>query len=967
MKSTLRILLVVFGLFWTLSFNAQNLVTNGSFENYWQCPNGLSNITKCWWRQPISHIGSADYFHACATSTANDVPNNIFGSSLAAQGDAYVGGYCMLGYTGSYAAYREYVMDTLTQPLVAGQQYIVSFQYRLGDNARYATDDLGFWLSSAHPTMTGTPNYGALGVTPTSHNASGNYLTNNNAWATYADTITASGGETYITIGSFNALPAGILYNTSASISGAYMYYDDVWVEEYMGIGGDSNICEGDSAIIYAYLEESFFWVESSQPNNVISTLDTIVVWPTVNSTYYCIGDSTGDTFSWDVNIVTFPSNFVGDDTTVCDGDTVMRVINLPQYTFAWSDGSTDSALITADSGYHHLTIEQYGCEAVDTFLVEFYPFPSLSLGNDTSICSYDSITVTTGLGGTVSYLWSTGSIQPTISVSDSAVVWVAVTNQFCTRADTMQVSVFPEVTIDLGLDEDVCYDPDSSITPVASFTQNASSYSWSTGQSTPTISVTLSGTYTVTASGNGCVAEDSVEITFHTDPDFNLGVDTSYCEGDTVALTINLDPATHTFFWNNGSIKQTQMVHSGSQGGYWAQASNGICAMRDTIYVDQFVPMNLDLPEFYMACEGDIISIIPNTNVNLSYNWNTGSTSKILQVGSNGTYFLTVTDGFCFESDQTSALFFDYPEISIGNDTITCGPSELTFEAISNISSVNFKWYNGSISAKHTTYIDRDQTIWAKAVNEVCSTTDSIYITLEEPPTVQVIDDTLLCEGKTAKVTAKGSDEYSYKWSNGIEGKRFETTEPGTYVLLVNDSVCTSEYDVLVTDFVVPTFEITGPEYICLGEQIELDASTPGIMHYRWFDGNIGPTHQVTDFGYYSVEGWHACGIVNDTIFIEDCECFIHFPTAFRPTPEGVNKTFGPKVDCEFEDFKFTIYNRWGEIIYKSEVSNESWDGTYLNEAVPAGAYGWMVEYKAIKKGQEFQNVKHGTVIVLR
>jgi gliding motility-associated-like protein len=76
----------------------------------------------------------------------------------------------------------------------------------------------------------------------------------------------------------------------------------------------------------------------------------------------------------------------------------------------------------------------------------------------------------------------------------------------------------------------------------------------------------------------------------------------------------------------------------------------------------------------------------------------------------------------------------------------------------------------------------------------------------------------------------------------------------------------------------------------------------------------------------------------------------FISFiPNVFTPNGDGINEGFGPK-GIEFNrEYKFTIYNRWGEIVFYTEDPNETWDGQYHNKLCPIGVYIYKIDLRDI------------------
>ena len=106
--------------------NAQNLVSNSSFETYSACPSALAQVANATsWIQPTG--GTSDYYNTCGTTLAVQVPVNNFGTQSSNTGNAYVG---LFAYH-FFIDYREYIQIQLTAPLVAAQTYNFSMYVSL--------------------------------------------------------------------------------------------------------------------------------------------------------------------------------------------------------------------------------------------------------------------------------------------------------------------------------------------------------------------------------------------------------------------------------------------------------------------------------------------------------------------------------------------------------------------------------------------------------------------------------------------------------------------------------------------------------------------------------------------------------------------------------------------------------------------------------------------------------------------
>lgn len=123
-----------FILFFPAFLNAQNLVPNGSFEDYISCPEYLDGMEFVeHWYKSILYPGldyylnpSPDYFHECALNPIAGVPDNVIGNQMAHEGVAYSGLYT---YEEVSPDYREVMGVSLISALIPGQTYYCSMYY----------------------------------------------------------------------------------------------------------------------------------------------------------------------------------------------------------------------------------------------------------------------------------------------------------------------------------------------------------------------------------------------------------------------------------------------------------------------------------------------------------------------------------------------------------------------------------------------------------------------------------------------------------------------------------------------------------------------------------------------------------------------------------------------------------------------------------------------------------------------
>jgi PKD repeat protein len=175
------------------------------------------------------------------------------------------------------------------------------------------------------------------------------------------------------------------------------------------------------------------------------------------------------------------------------------------------------------DGNYAVTVSNAGGCSGFDIIHATFKPSPSANLADDTAGCG--SVVLDAGNPG-ATYLWSTGAITRTINVTSSGVYSVRVTGagaDACFRDDTSSVTIQTAPVVDLGVPSmDIC-----ESNPVVLDAGNpGSTYLWSTGATSQTITVSLEAIYSVVVTNAaGCSASDSVIVINKPAPisDFNV------------------------------------------------------------------------------------------------------------------------------------------------------------------------------------------------------------------------------------------------------------------------------------------------------------------------------------------------------------------------------------------------------------------------------------------------------------
>lgn len=263
-----------------------------------------------------------------------------------------------------------------------------------------------------------------------------------------------------------------------------------------------------------------------------------------------------------------FPNLYLGNDTTICLGDSLFIKAN-NGISYLWNDSSSASSLLVKTAGNYYVTIlNQNGCPASDTINIQNFSPYSVSLGNDTAICENNSITLSPA-NNFSTYLWSNNLTTSSISVSASGSYSVEVSDiNGCKGFDTIAITVNPVPKFDLGSDTSFCGGNAIFINAPPGYII----YKWSNGATGDSIQITSTATYSLTAvDSNGCTAIDSISAEEMPLPVVSFMAN-NVCEGDEVMFSNLSTSGTYSWsFGDNNFSSAPNPVYTYSQAGSYA------------------------------------------------------------------------------------------------------------------------------------------------------------------------------------------------------------------------------------------------------------------------------------------------------------------------------------------------------------------------------------------------------------
>jgi Secretion system C-terminal sorting domain len=258
---------------------AQNLVPNGSFENYSTCPNGSNYIYySVGWFQPHKYPGfstnqssSSDYLNSCSNSVS-DVPNNGAGYQFANTGNAYIG---LALYSTPYGGngFREYVEVKLSQELIANKKHDLQYFVSLANESRFSITKFDAHLSADSLFYLSLDFMNIPIIPQLQYNARIDDTLN---WIAVNTSFIATGGERFLTLGNFqDGSVCDTVRTTTTSTNfccSAYYYIDDVSLVEDTTL--DIQEVSKADFVVYPNPSKSSVQVRSQQVIQEINLID---------------------------------------------------------------------------------------------------------------------------------------------------------------------------------------------------------------------------------------------------------------------------------------------------------------------------------------------------------------------------------------------------------------------------------------------------------------------------------------------------------------------------------------------------------------------------------------------------------------------------------------------------------------------------------------------------------------------
>lgn len=572
----------------------------------------------------------------------------------------------------------------------------------------------------------------------------------------------------------------------------------------------------------------------------------------------------------------------------------------IPPYNYAWNIPGESGPVVEAPGpGTYCVTMtDQNLCGAVECITVDFDPLDVNVTATDVSCPGEDDGAVqATPIGGSppYTYLWSNGATTASQTGLIPGTYVVTVTDAAgCTATGQGSVSEPPPVTATINSNNPLCVgDSNGSATVIANGGTPPYTYTWSTGQTTATISGLSAGTYTVTVTdANNCSTAVQTTLSPASNLTASISVNDESCpdenDGSATVTPLNGVPP-YTYTWSNGATTQT--INNLAPGTYTVTMTDDTGCT--TVVSEDVAPAD---PLIISISSTDVTGCDVNdgtatTNIvdgqgPFTFAWSNGAATQSISNLSEGIYAVTVTDvNGC---QATASVAIDAPPapsmtISVSESIICFGDSVANAIAVAMGGTMPYEylWNTGETTAE---IFNLGPGTYICTVTDVngCNAVDSVTITAAPLLELDINGSSVICdptETGSATVNASGgTPPYTYLWSNGETTQTIDNLTSGIYSVTVTDSQgCTAEgsYTIsIIDDFIL---DIAVQNVLCKGDSTgsilaEGWGGTPPYT-YEWSTGETGtPMIENLPAGNYSVTvtEQNGCQIIEDFVVTE-------------------------------------------------------------------------------------------------
>lgn len=703
----------------------------------------------------------------------------------------------------------------------------------------------------------------------------------------------------------------GINYGCSAQLNGSGSggtSYTYSWLPVNMLVSGQATLANPQTVNLTATQEYVLQVTETV--TGCISLYDTVIV--TVNGSALAL------------TVSATPTQICNGDQTQLQADASSGNLT---YTYSWSSvpsgfsSSISSPTAAPASNTTYQVTVNDGCNSISgSVIVNVTQKPEIFSSVDTIICvGSNGYTINTSFGANYdSLIWTNpggdGTFSSNIilnpvyypgyydSLNGSVVLSVTAygaTPCFDTT-HSFTLTISPLTTAYAGRDTSICERDTFSLSLANATSNNANSLNWTTSGSgyfdDPSI---INPVYHISSFD---VSNGYVVLTLH-------AVNTMlYCGDSTHSMTLTIRPLPHTNAGSDKTICLNDSVQLNASGGtsYLWSPPVGLS--------------NVAIPDPYA---------MPSVTTS---------------------YFVTAFDDGCYSEDTVVVFINPLPNANAGNDVAVCQGDSAILTATGGFI---YLWSTGAHEPMAVVF-PLTNTMYYVTVTDVnlCSNSDSVEVSVNPLPVISITPhNPAICMDSTIEITGHGASIYYWSPSTSLSSFMGTTVTAfpeitTTYrVTGISTDNCPNTTEFKINVYETPVSILTDTSYLCMGDELILNAGFNMNAEYLWQDGSSSQYYEVLAPGYYWVAIQNEGCTIVDTAYVDVCTD-LWIPNAFTPDQNNINDFWLPKAFTPLKSYDLKIFNRWGEILFESHDIEIGWDGKVNGNDCPEGSYMYLITY---------------------
>lgn len=973
------------------------------------------------WTMPTT--GTTDIYHTSLSYSCSMYPIastniDIFGAQTPRTGDAMTG--CMMyapeayrtcgGGTGSY---REYIQGSLLNPLIPGKTYKIEFYVSLGDFCTVGISGIGIKFNSVPISVLNCFVYPAV---PDAYVTT--KITDKDNWTKIEFCYTPTDPYLqYFIIGNFNNNASTGIENLAGTINQtAYYYIDDVSIvptptTALIAEASYTNSCSSStlsltalpSAMNYTWTAPSGASITSGINSQYATAQGNGVYTVTVKDTSLCWTSSSSATVL--VNTNSF-SPSVASGTLSCTKNTVsLSVMPSSGATYTWSgpgivsDVNTSSVTVNASGIYTVAVVDAAtGCLATTTATVfqnATLPTVTITPASYTLACNVSTVQLSaaSSSSNTVSYSWVSpafGALNNASIVNPVASglgVFTVTVNEVSTGC---KASATATVVADVGVisvnSATVCSGHSVTLTVVGA----ADSYSWSPSGSlnasvgaSVVASPSVSTSYTVVGLSSTCSATAHAMVVVIPSPTVSVSPgSSSICIGSAGATFTANGALTYSWLPSiglsvlSGSVvtasPTVQMVYTvtGNKNGCRSEASFTVVPFSIALQVS---PLSSSI------CSGGAATItLAGANSYASSLSVLSGSMMVAAPSATSVYTVTGFSGVCVASQVFTVNVTPSPTISIRSSSTSICAGGTSFLEVSGANSYSWVPSGATFSTIVVNPTVTTQYV-ATGFNEAgtirCASSQSVLVSVLPKVNGTVSPSVEVCEKEAVMLSASGGSTVKWVPATGVENTEAASTRAyplvsTTYTAIIsNNGWCPDVKTVNVVVNPLPWANAGRDTSVVLGEGLVLMGMGNGTL--TWMSGEALSCYLCQNAyvvplrsACFTLEATtdKRCKYTDEVCVAVNREYAFYIPNSFTPNEDGKNDVFyvaGFGIDA----LEMWIFNRWGELIFRTNELNKGWDGKHKGVWCENGVYTYKVNIKTSSNKTEIK-VGHVTLL---